>query len=174
MEALRTYIKDKIGFVLFFNGMVIFLGIFFAFSISDILSDFSSGSINYSGTKLLLSFFYFPLICFFALVLSIKFIVVVIDYKKQELVTETLKYKGSGYRESTSGYHGAYYTVCFFGSKKKFWMYNKNQIYFNFSRPETYKVEYYKYSKCIKSIERITYNNRNVVPKKKKNKIKRL
>ena len=46
MEALRTYIKDKIGFVLFFNGMVIFLGIFFAFSISDILSDFSSGSIN--------------------------------------------------------------------------------------------------------------------------------
>lgn len=162
MVALKTYIKDNAFTTLLFNGLFVF---FTSYLLNKI--DFFEGDIIHKTLKLLIFIPMIIVVGFYPFLLIKNLILVLLDYKKQELVTTTLNLKGAYYKESLNGYYGAYFKAFFSNSNKEFWMYNKNQIYFDAVPHETYKIVYYKYSRCIKSIERMTFNTKDIKKKSK-------
>ncbi len=169
MDELKMYIKDKAPLAVFYNFM--FMVAIFVIWVNII--DFTSGEVTRNIIK---SFMMIPILPFsgwYFWSLAKKVILVMLDYKKQELVTETLKLRGGGYRACDSQKHGAYLVLEFCGKKGNFWMYDNNQVYVNVVPQEMYKVVYYKHSNCIKFIERITFNRKDIKHKKKQKSSKR-
>ena len=163
MEALKIYIKDKAPIVLFYNLAFIYA----VFVIISNLLDFYSGVVNRNVVRTLMITPLAPLAALYFWFVFKNLIRALFDYKKQELITVNMKFRGGGYLACDHPENGAYFVVDFCNEKKRFWMYNKNQIYPEFAAQETYKVCYYKHSRCIKSIDRITFERKDIKKKRK-------
>lgn len=154
MESLKSYIKDNFALVAFYN---IILG----FSIIVILNsiiDFSSGEVHRNIIKSLFIVPFIPIAGWYVISETKELLMVLIDYKKQILVTDTCKIKNAGYEPCSEPRNGAYFTVNFHDDKHEFWLYKRSQIYSEFVIDEEYEVVYYKYSRCIHSVKRLTFN----------------
>lgn len=103
---------------------------------------------------------------------GVEFIKVLIDLKKQELITDIFYVSPKNYWKCEYPFLGAFQEL---RCKKKVsdpkginvWWYKSKLDYPSFISNEKYKVTYYKYSKCINEIERITFDNKQRVRKKK-------
>lgn len=154
MESLRAYIKDNRPLIIFYN-------IVFWFSIIVILNsiiDFSSGEVTKNIIKSLFVVSLIPTAGWYVISETKKLLTVFIDYKKQILVTDTFKIKNAGYEICSEPRNGAYFTAKFYNDKHEFWLYKRSQIYSEFVTDEEYEVTYYKHSRCIHSIKRLTFN----------------
>ena len=116
---------------------------------------------------------FFPIAGWYYLSEAKKLILVFIDYKKQILVKDTFKIQNVGYEVCSEPRNGAYFTVKFYDDKREFWLYKRSQIYSEFVTDEEYEVTYYKYSRCIHSIKRLTFNKADDIISLNKSKLKK-
>ena len=154
MESLKMYIKENWALTTFYSVGFIFAIVWIFIRITD----FFSGEITRNTIKTMIMIPFLPLTGFYYLLLAKKLILVLKDYKNPCLITETLKIKKAGYAPCEEPRYGAYFEIFFHGDKHNFWLYKKSQIYSEFVAGEEYKVTYYKNSRCIHSIERLTFN----------------
>ena len=171
MESLKMYIKDK-SFIVSFYNIGFLAGILFIF-ISNV--DLFSESITKIAVKGLILIPFIPLAGWYFLSLAKDLISVFLDYKKPILLTSRFTIKNVGYAPCFEYRNGAYFFVEFSDEKKQFWIYRKSQIYSDFVRGEEYEVTYYKNSRCIHTIKRLSFNFEGVeaLERRKKKKIKR-
>ena len=154
MESLRAYIKDNLYLVVFYN-------IVFWFSIIVILNsiiDFSSGEVTRNIVKSLIVVPFIPISGWYVISETKELFIALIDSKKQVLVTDIFRIKKASYEICSEPRNGAYFTFEFYDDKHEFWLYKRSQIYSDFVNEEEYEITYYKYSRCIHSIKRLTFN----------------
>lgn len=157
MKSLKMYIKDNLALTSFYS-----LGFIFAVIWTFIkTTDFFAGETTTSTIKLMLCIPFFPIAGWYYLSEAKKLILVFIDYKKQILVTNTFRIENASYETCSEPRNGAYFTVKFYDNKHEFWLYKRSQIYSEFATDEEYEVTYYKHSRCIHSVRRLTFNNEN-------------
>ena len=157
MKSLKIYIKDNFALTSFYSFGFIFAVIWTFIKITD----FFAGETTTSTIKLMLYILFFPIAGWYYLSEAKKLILVFIDYKKQILVKDTFRIQNTGYETCSEPRNGAYFTVKFYDDKREFWLYKRSQIYSEFVTDEEYEITYYKYSRCIHSIRRLTFNNEN-------------
>lgn len=157
MKSLKMYIKDN--FVL--TSIYTFGFIFTVIWIIIRMNDFSSEAITKNTIKTMMLIPFLPFTGWYSFSIAKKLILVFVDYKKQVLVKDTFKIQNVGYEVCSEPRNGAYFTVKFYDDKREFWLYKRSQIYSEFVTDEEYEITYYKYSRCIHSIRRLTFNNEN-------------
>ena len=157
MKSLKIYIKDNFALTSFYSFGFIFAVIWTFIKTTD----FFAGETTTSTIKLMLCIPFFPIVGWYYLSEVKKLILVFIDYKKQILVKDTFKIQNVGYEVCSEPRNGAYLTVKFYDDKCEFWLYKRSQNYSEFVTDEEYEITYYKYSRCIHSIRRLTFNNEN-------------
>ncbi len=154
MESLKAYIKDNRTLIVFYN-------IVFGFSIiviSNSIIDFSSGEVTRNIVKSLIVVPFIPIAGWYVISETKELLTVFIDYKKQILVNDTFRIQNAGYEICSEPRNGAYFTVKCYNVKREFWLYKRAQIYSEFVPDEEYEITYYKYSRCIHSVKRLTFN----------------
>lgn len=169
MKSLKLYIKDNLHLVVFYN-------IVFWFSIIVILNsiiDFSSGEVTRNIVKSLIVVPFIPIAGWYVISETKELLIALIDCKKQVLVTDVFRIKEAGYETCSEPRNGAYFIVKFYDYKREFWLYKRSQIYSDFVNEEEYEVTYYKYSRCIHSIKRLTFNKADDIISLNKSKLKK-
>ncbi|MBR3789784.1 MAG: hypothetical protein IKK46_03560 [Clostridia bacterium] len=155
MESLRAYIKDNFYLVAFYN-------IYFVFCVIWIFiktTDFFAGEITTNNFKVMNAIPFLPIVGWYFLSEARKLILVFIDYKKHVLVTDNFKIQNVGYEICSEPRNGAYFKIRIFNDKREFWLYRRSQIYSEFVTNDEYEITYYKYSRCIHSVKRLTFNS---------------
>ncbi len=161
MNSLKFYLKDHFIITVLFTSIYFFGVVYLFISLFRVIN----GDADYSRIKLLfLAPFFIPAGIYYCGRLK-KMLNIIQDIKKEELITEIYYIGSFNYTLCERDHLGAYQNV--YCTKKRndtnkisFWWYKNDLIYPTFDPPgEKYKVIYYKHSKCIYHIERITFNN---------------
>lgn len=153
MESLKFYIKERIPFVVIYGLSALFFVLFLSNWLYGLITEFSYVRlvcfIVLFSILFLLGAFYF--------VGVIKFVRVLIDYKKQETETKVVYVKNQVTDFCLDIINGAYKIFhCSDnrnGKRTEYWMYRKSLIYDHAFIGEQYKITYYKRSKCLIGIE---------------------
>lgn len=171
MKSLKMYIKDN--FIL--TSIYSFGFVFTIIWIFIRATDFFSGAITKNTIKTMMVIPFLPFTGWYTFSIAQKLILVFIDYKKQILVKDTFRIQNAGYEICSEPRNGAYFTMKFYDDKREFWLYKRSQNYSEFVTDEEYEITYYKYSRCIHSIRRLTFNNENPddIPALNKSKLKK-
>ena len=147
MDALKFYLKDKKWQLVILSLSVIAL-IWLIVSLV-----FSDGGSTYIFRKTLITCaITTPVIIFTFIFFAKKYLLVFFDFKKQVLLTETIKVDKRYRDECTDKFSGWYLVVKGVngnGKKFKFWYYQRNLDYPNIYKNQHLEITYYKYSKCI-------------------------